>query len=148
MAAFPRWCSGQDLDPLFLPHRTGGYRRLMDESIQGSDRHNRRLDNDLVREPAGEDETPDIGVWNEPGHDGVVSDFEGDPDRTDLRSEIGQYLSLVTFPTQASTLIAAAEQANASDAVMVSLGGLERDARFTDARELWDALGLGSGPRF
>ena len=121
---------------------------MMDESIQGSDRHNRRLDDDLVREPAGEDETPDVELWDEPGHDGVVSDFDGDPDRTDLRSEIGQYLSLVTFPTKARTLIAAAEQADASDAVLGSLSGLEPDARFTDARELWDALGLGSGPRF
>lgn len=120
----------------------------MDESIQGSDQHNRRLDDDLVREPADEEETPDIGLWNEPGRDGVVSDFDGDPDRTDLRAEIGQYLSRTTFPTQARTLIAAAEQANASDAVLASLRGLERDAQFTDAPELWEALGLSSGPRF
>jgi len=108
----------------------------MDESIPGSGQHNRRLDDDLVRDPAGEDETPDIGLWNEPGHDGVVSDFDGDPDRTDLRSEIGQYLSRATVPTQARTLIAAAERANASAAVLVSLKGLERDARFTDAQQL------------
>ncbi len=120
----------------------------MDESMQSSDQHNRRLDDDMVREPADEEETPDVGLWDEAGHDGVVSDFDGDPDRTDLRSEIGQYLSLTTFPTQARALIAAAERANASDAVLVSLRGLERDARFTDAQQLWDALGLGSGPRF
>src|SRR5262249_15036756 len=120
----------------------------MDEPIQGSDQHNRRLDDDLVREPTDEEETPDVGLWNEPGHDGVVSDFDGDPDRTDLRSEIGEDLSRATFPTHAHTLIAAAEPANASDAVVDSLRGLERDARFAGAQELWDALGLGSGPRF
>ena len=101
-----------------------------------------------MREPAGEEETPDTGLWDEPGHDGVVSDFDGDPDRTDLRSDIGQSLVRATFPTQARTLIAAAEQANASDEVLVSLRGLEPDAQFADIRELWDALGLGSGPRF
>jgi hypothetical protein len=120
----------------------------MDESIQGSDQHNRRLDDDLAREPAGEDETPDVGLWDEPGHDGVVSGFDGDPDRTDLRAEIGQYLSLATFPTQARTLITTAEQANASDAVLIRLRALEPDARFSNAQELWEALGLGSGPRF
>src|SRR5690348_14536251 len=120
----------------------------MDESVQGSDQHNRRLDDDLLREPAGDEETPDVGLWDEPGHDGVVSDFDGDPDRTDLRSEVARYVSRTMFPTQARTLITAAEQADAPDAVLTSLRGLDRDARFTDAQELWDALGLGSGPRF
>ena len=120
----------------------------MGEPIQESGQHNRRLDDDLVREPGAEEETPDTGLWNEPGHDGVVSDADSDPDRADLRSEIGQYVSLVTFPTEARTLIASAEDANAPDAVLVSLRRLEPDARFTDARDLWDALGLGSGPRF
>jgi|tagenome__1003787_1003787.scaffolds.fasta_scaffold19051363_1 hypothetical protein len=120
----------------------------MDESIQGSDQHNRRLDDDLVREPADEEESTDIGLWDEPGRDGVVSESDGDPDRADLRSEIGRYLSRDAFPMQAHALITAAEQADASDAVLDSLRGLDRDARFTDAQELWEALGLASGPRF
>jgi uncharacterized protein DUF2795 len=120
----------------------------MGESIQGGGQHNRRLDEDLTREPGAEEETPDAELWNTPGHDGVVGDSDSDPDRADLRSEIGQYVSLATFPTEARVLIAAAEHANASDVVLANLRRLEPDARFISPTELWDALGLSSGPRF
>lgn len=124
----------------------------MGEPIQGSGQHNRRLDEDLAREPGAEEETPAPELWapelwNAPGHDGVVGDSDSDPDRADLRSEIGQYASLATFPTEARALVAAAEQANASEAVLANLRRLEPDARFSSPTQLWDALGLSFGPR-
>jgi hypothetical protein len=44
----------QHLDEQLPAASLSGYCGLMDGSIQGSDQHNRRLDDDLVLEPAGE----------------------------------------------------------------------------------------------
>jgi hypothetical protein len=124
-----------------------GYAELMSEPLQGSDRHNPRLDDDMGREPAAEDETADPRLWDSPGHDDVVTDTETDPDRTDLRSQIGKQVSLVGFPARAGTLVAAAEANDASDPVLEALEKLDPAARFADTSELWDALGLSPGRR-
>jgi hypothetical protein len=94
--------------PALLPERAAV--GLVGESFQGSDRHNRRLDDELVRDPGDEEEAPDAELWDAPGHDGIVTDPDRDPDRVDLRSEIGKYVSLVTFPAEVRALIAMAEQ--------------------------------------
>jgi hypothetical protein len=64
----------------------------MGESFQRGDRRSQRLDDELVRDPGDEEETPDAELWDRPGHDGIVTDADSDPDRVDLRSEIGQYV--------------------------------------------------------
>lgn len=120
----------------------------MGQSNQGSDQHNQRLDDELVRDPGDEEETPNADLWDTPGHDRIVTDAESDPDRTDLRSKIGQYVSLVTFPAEVRALIAMAESKDAPDEVLAELRRLEPGARFTNTTELWDALDLSSGHRF
>ena len=116
--------------------------------MQGGEQHSQRLDDELVRDPADVAETPVAGLWDRPGHDGVVTDAENDPDRTDLRSEIGQYVSLVTFPADVQTLIAVAESNDAPDDVLAELRKLEPGTRLANTTELWDALDLGSDHRF
>jgi hypothetical protein len=120
----------------------------MGEPIQGGSQHNPRLDDELVRDPGAEEETSDARLWDTPGHDGIVTEADSDPDRSDLRSEIGSYVSLVAFPADGRTLIATARSKGAPEFVMDALGRLEPGARFTNATELWDALDLGSGHRF
>jgi Protein of unknown function (DUF2795) len=118
------------------------------EPIQGREQYNRRLDDELARDPGDEEETPDPDLWDTPGHDGIVSDSESDPDRTDLRSAIGRYVSLVPFPAEAHALVAMAEKRDAPDEVLAELRRLDPHARFANTAELWGALGLGSGKRF
>jgi hypothetical protein len=101
----------------------------------------------MLRDAGSEEETPDTELWDAPGHDGVISDAETDPDRTDLRSEIGWYVSLVAFPAATRSLIAAAEQRNASDAVLDQLRSLQPDRRFEHPGDVWEALGLSPGRR-
>ncbi|HEY2949636.1 MAG TPA: DUF2795 domain-containing protein [Micromonosporaceae bacterium] len=120
----------------------------MGQSIQGGDQHNPRLDDELVHDPGADEETPDAKLWDTPGHDGVVTDAESDPDRTDLRSKIGLYVSLVAFPTDGDALVAMARTKDAPDEVLVELSRLEPGTRFTNATEVWEALGLSSDHRF
>ncbi len=120
----------------------------MAESPRSGERYSRRLDDELARDPGDVDETADTQLWDTPGRDGVVSDADGDPDRTDLRSAIGAYASLVQFPTTARALISAAEDGDAPDEVLRALRGLDPDDTLANMVELWDVLGLGSGHRF
>jgi hypothetical protein len=92
----------------------------------------------------GEDTTG----WNRPGHDGVVGEHDTDPDRRDLRAEIGKYVSLAAFPTTTDDLIAAVTVNGAPDEVMSALGALEPRASFSNTRDLWLALGLEAKDRF
>jgi hypothetical protein len=119
----------------------------MGESIQGGDQHNQRLDDDMGREPAAEEETPDPKLWDAPGHDGIVTQAETDPDRVDLRSQVGGYVSLVRFPARGRDLVAMAKSRNASDDVLAALGRLNPDERFMHTADVWVTLGLSSGHR-
>ena len=119
----------------------------MAESVQSGGQEPRRLADELLRDAGSEEETPDTALWDAPGHDGLITDSETDPDRTDLRSEIGRYVSLVAFPAGTRALIATAERQNASDAVLAELRSLEPDDRFEQPGDLWDALGLSPGRR-
>jgi hypothetical protein len=117
-------------------------------SPQSSDKHGQWLDDELARNPSDEDETPDPEFWDLPGRDGIVSDAETDPDRLDLRSKIGQYVSLVTFPAKVKDLIARAENKDAPDEVLAELRRLDPDTTYPNTAELWAALGLASAHRF
>jgi hypothetical protein len=86
--------------------------------------------------------------WDRPGHDGVVGEHDTDPDRRDLRAEIGKYVSLATFPATVQELVAAVAANGAPDEVTSALGGLEPQARFESTRDLWLALGLEAQERF
>lgn len=121
---------------------------LWESPSTGSGEHDRRIAEDIERDPGAVEENPELDLWTKPGHDGVIGASDSDPDREDLRAQIGQYVSLVTFPADASGLAAAAEKAYAPDDVVASLRRLDPDARFSSPEELWDALGLSSGPRF
>lgn len=120
----------------------------MGDPIQGSDQHNRRLDEDVTRDPGDVEEEPEVSLWDRPGRDDVISGAANDPDRTDLRSEIGQYTSFVAFPAATPALITAAESRDASDEVLSALRGLDPKARFNTPEDLWSALDLGTGKRF
>jgi len=116
--------------------------------MQGGDRHSRWLDDALARVPGSEEETTDIRLWDAPGHDGVVTDADSDPDRAQLRSDIGQYVSLAHFPVDARTLVSVAENKDAPDHVLTELRSLDEGARFADVTKFWAALGLASSKRF
>ncbi len=116
--------------------------------MQGGDRHSPWLDDALTRVRPVEEETTDTRLWDAPGHDGVVTDSDSDPDRAQLRSDIGLYVSLVHFPVDARTLVSIAEKKDAPDHVLDELRSLDEDERFADATELWAELGLGSNKRF
>jgi hypothetical protein len=120
----------------------------MGESSQGSDKHPQRLDDELVRDPSDDDATTEPQFWEAPGHDGIVGPDETDSDRTDLRSQIGQYVSLVKFPTTIRDLIAEVENRDAPDEVLTELRNLDVGMRFANTAELWQAMGLGSDRRF
>jgi hypothetical protein len=120
----------------------------MAEPPRSGDKHSQRLDEELARDPGDEAENTEVDLWDSPGRDGVVGDAETDPDRTDLRSAIGQYVSLVAFPTDGATLTATAGNKDAPDEVLAELRALDPDATFQNTAELWDALGLSSGRRF
>lgn len=116
--------------------------------MERSEQYSRRVSDELARNPADGDESADVGLWDRPGRDGVVSDAQGDPDRTDLRSEIGRYVSLVSFPTEVGELVAVAERRDAPDEVLAELRRLDPRTRLSRTGELWAALDLSSGPRF
>ena len=120
----------------------------MGEPLQGGDQHSQRLDDELARHPVEADESTDVGLWDSPGRDGVVSDAESDPDRTDLRSEIGRYVSLATFPTDVRELVAVAERNDAPDDVLAELRRLDPSTRLANTAELWPTLDLASDRRF
>jgi hypothetical protein len=119
----------------------------MGEPIQGSDQHNRRLDEDLAHHPVVDDEIPDAERWDEPEHDNVVTDAETDQDRTDLRSEIATHLPSRLYPATGADLLRAAQAADASDRVLDRLGALDADRPIANAAQLWDALDLSPGHR-
>jgi hypothetical protein len=119
----------------------------MGEPVQGSDRHSARLDEEMARDPAVAEETADAELWDLPGRDGVVSDSEADPDRTDLRAAIASYVAGVSFPASGDDLTSAAESADAPPIVIERLAGLDRAARLASPSELWTALGLAPGRR-
>lgn len=95
----------------------------------------------------GED-LSDAGSWDQPGRDGDVGDSDIDPDRRELRAEIGKYSSLAEFPATARQLAATARERGAPESALNALTALPADASFGDAQELWDALGLASDERF
>jgi len=120
----------------------------MGEPLERGDQHSQRLDDNMARHPADAADSADVGLWDRPGRDGVIGDVDSDPDRTDLRSTIGQYVSLVTFPTDAGALAGAAERHNAPDEVSARLRRLDPRTRLENTSQLWDALDLASGRRF
>jgi hypothetical protein len=96
---------------------------------------------------AGRPSAETVG-WDKPGRDGVVGEHDTDPDRRELRAEIGKYVSLATFPATAQDLSAAAAANGAPDAVTSALGSLAPQTKFDNARDLWVALGLEAPERF
>src|SRR5829696_2647243 len=88
------------------------------------------------------------GSRGAPGHDGVVGDAETDPDRRDLRSEIGKYVSLASFPATAQDLMSIAMANGAPEGVIRPLRSLDSGAVFETTRDLWYALHLETKERF
>jgi hypothetical protein len=125
-----------------------GIVRTMSESVQSSGKHGSWLDDALARHPRDDDETTVPDLFNTPGHDGIVSEDESDPDRVALRSEIGKYVSLAHFPATAQALTAAAERNRAPDTVLDELRGLSPMDIFTTAHDVWRALDLTVRLRF
>ena len=72
-------------------------------SPQSSDKHGQWLDDELARNPSDENETPDPEFWDTPGRDGIVTDAETDPDRTDLRSKLANTFRWSRFPPRSRT---------------------------------------------
>jgi hypothetical protein len=120
----------------------------MSESVQSSGKHGSWLDDALARRPRDEDETTVPQLWDTPGHDGIVTDDERDPDRLALRSEIGKYVSLAHFPVTAEALTVVAERNQAPDDVIDRLRGLGPADTFDTAHEVWKALDLAVHHRF
>ena len=86
--------------------------------------------------------------WDRPRHDGVVGGEDTDPDRRDLRAEIGKYVSLATFPASVRELAEVAEANRAPEPVISALDSLAPDMTLDTTRDLWLALGLEAPQRF
>ena len=89
----------------------------MGEPIQGGDQHNPRLDDELVRDPGAEEETSDAKLWDRPGHDGIVTEADSDPDRNEVLFFNREYLreSLPANNAQRDTANAFKIQANSPE---------------------------------
>lgn len=96
---------------------------------------------------AADDEDSAAG-WDAPGRDDVVGGEETDPDRRDLRGEIGKYVSLASFPATAEELREVAARNGAPGAVTQALADIGEAGSFATARDLWIALGLEVKERF
>jgi hypothetical protein len=94
------------------------------------------------------DESQTSGQFDNPGSDGVVTEQETDPDRRDLRAEIGKYVSLVRFPITTDELTAGVQANNAPDTVVNELRRIAPGTSLANTRELWEALGLDISERF
>src|SRR5687768_7738872 len=84
---------------------------------------------------------------DQPGRDGVVDAQDTDPDRREVRAEVGKYVSLATYPATAMDLAEVAAANGAGDDVVGRLRAL-RDTTFNGPQEVWPALGLESSDRF
>jgi hypothetical protein len=82
-----------------------------------------------------------------PGRDGVVDAEDTDPDRREVRAEVGKYVSLATYPATASELAEAAAANGAGEDVVGRLRALG-GTTFQGPQEVWPALGLESSNRF
>ncbi|MBB5867691.1 hypothetical protein F4553_001070 [Allocatelliglobosispora scoriae] len=89
-----------------------------------------------------------VPAENTVGRDGVIDEHETDPERRELRAEIGKYVSLATFPATSLTLIESATANRAPDEVLDELRALPEDRSFETARDLWLELGLEVAERF
>jgi Protein of unknown function (DUF2795) len=89
-----------------------------------------------------------VGGYAGGAQPGATGDTDADPDRRELRAEIGKYVSLASFPTTAGELADGARSAGASEPVLNALVRLAPDTRMENARDLWIALDLESDERF
>lgn len=119
-----------------------------DSPQSGDNKRSQRLDDELARDPSDVDANTGTEYWQAPGHDGIVGPTDSDSDRTDLRAKIGEYVSLVDFPTTVKDLIAMAEERDAPDEVLGELRKLDPDASYPNTAELWEAMHLRSDRRF
>jgi hypothetical protein len=119
-----------------------------DSPQSGDNKRSQRLDDELARDPSDVEEFTETDLWESPGHDGIVGATDSDPDRTDLRAEMGKYVSLVDFPTKVKDIIAVAESRDAPADVLAELRKLDPDASYANTAALWEALNLRSDRRF
>ena len=78
----------------------------------------------------------------------TVGGTDADPERRELRSAIGKYTSLASFPTTAGELADRVSAADAPDAVVRTVRELPRHTRLENPQELWVSLGLEATNRF
>jgi len=78
----------------------------------------------------------------------AIGAADSDPDRRELRADIGKYVSLVEFPATPKSLIDSATANGAPDFVLRPLRDLATDDQYETARDLWIALGLEATERF
>ena len=123
---------------------------------RGNSKHGPRLDDEMAQELKGEsrveewreleppgDDQPEPG-WIPPGHHGLDTGDDRDPDRRDERARIGAYLPRDVFPADRSKLLEAAAAQKAPDDVIGVLSRLAKEVTYPGAPELWKALGLHS----
>ena len=95
-------------------------------------------------EEAGRGEgRPDGGVVQEPDHDG--GGVAGtDPADIERRAAIAEVLGKEVWPADRNTLVAKAEEANASDGVLAQLRRLPEGREYANVQDVAEALGLGT----
>jgi hypothetical protein len=132
---------------------------------RGSSKHGRHLDDEMAREvenelrgglapsrleewrepePAGDDQ-PEL-AWAPLGHEGKDTGDDRDPDYRDQRARIASYLPRGIFPADSEKLVATVSEKNAPEDVISMLSRV--NGELNSAHELWEAMGLASGPRF
>jgi hypothetical protein len=121
-----------------------GYVAFMTDN-NGFSHGNMHPDNRMAAELSDEG---DSAGWDQPGRGNVVGPDETDPDRRDLRADIGKHVSLSSFPATAGDLVELATANQAPDAVLDELRSLAPETSFATTRDLWIALDLEVKERF
>jgi hypothetical protein len=71
-----------------------------------------------------------------------------DPQRRELRAELGKYAPLAGFPTTAGALVDAARSAGAPETVLAALLTLAPETRLETVGDLWTGLRLEPTARY
>lgn len=123
---------------------------------RGNTKHGPRLDDQMAHEVKGEgrieewrepeppgDDQPERG-WVPPGHHGLDTGDDRDPDRRDERALLGGYIPRDIYPADREKILDAVREHHAPDGVIDLLNQLPEGVTYPDPVELWKELDLHS----
>jgi hypothetical protein len=123
---------------------------------RGNSKHGPRLDDQMAHEVKGQgrieqwreaepaaDGQPEPG-WIPPGHHGLDTGDDREPERRDERALLGGYIPRDIYPADREKILEAARAQRAPDQVLDLLNRLPEGVTYLDPVELWKELDLHS----